>query len=177
MELTQEEIQANIEKLRNKVGDARTGGKGSQRRKVKVVSKVAVIVGLCRLEAIRSSRPLSRRWERILSASMRSTSSGMTTPSSTSRTQKVHTTSLSLRVHPEQHLHRQRRARDQDRQGPPPRHHPAARTQTAQAAPGPRLQHLPISRRRAQPRVIDRDHPSPKPRLSGVTMIEGLNSI
>lgn len=54
MELTQEEIQANIEKLRNKVGDARTGGKGSQRRKVKVVSKVAVSVGLRRLETIRS---------------------------------------------------------------------------------------------------------------------------
>lgn len=42
MELSQAEIQANIEKLRSKVGDARTGGKGSQRRKVKVVSKTAV---------------------------------------------------------------------------------------------------------------------------------------
>lgn len=42
MELTQEEIQANIEKLRNRVGDPRTGGKGSQRRKVKVVSKTNV---------------------------------------------------------------------------------------------------------------------------------------
>jgi hypothetical protein len=43
MELTQEEIQANIERLRNRVGDPRTGGKGSQRRKVKVVSKAAVL--------------------------------------------------------------------------------------------------------------------------------------
>jgi len=42
MDLTQEEIQANIEKLRNRVGDPRTGGKGSQRRKVKVVSKTNV---------------------------------------------------------------------------------------------------------------------------------------
>jgi hypothetical protein len=43
MDLTPEEIQQNIEKLRNKMGDARTGGKGSQRRKVKVVAKPAVI--------------------------------------------------------------------------------------------------------------------------------------
>mgnify|MGYP003464639247 CR=1 FL=1 len=35
-------MRQNIEKLRNKVGDARTGGKGSQRRKVKVVSKNTV---------------------------------------------------------------------------------------------------------------------------------------
>ena len=42
MDLTQEEIDANIARLRNKVGDARTGGKGSQRRKVKVVPKNAV---------------------------------------------------------------------------------------------------------------------------------------
>lgn len=42
MDLTPEEIQANIERLRNKMGDARTGGKGSQRRKVKVVSKPTV---------------------------------------------------------------------------------------------------------------------------------------
>ena len=35
----EEEIKRNIERLRNKIGDARTGGKGSQRRKVKVVSK------------------------------------------------------------------------------------------------------------------------------------------
>ena len=42
MDLTPEQIQQNIEKLKNKVGDARTGGKGSQRRKVKVVSKNTV---------------------------------------------------------------------------------------------------------------------------------------
>jgi hypothetical protein len=42
MELSQAEIAQNIEKLRNKVGDPRTGGKGSQRRKVKVVTKQAV---------------------------------------------------------------------------------------------------------------------------------------
>jgi hypothetical protein len=42
MELTQAEIQANIDKLRSKMGDARTGGKGSQRRKVKVVAKPQV---------------------------------------------------------------------------------------------------------------------------------------
>lgn len=46
MDLTPEEIQANIERLRNKMGDARTGGKGSQRRKVKVVSKPAVFLHL-----------------------------------------------------------------------------------------------------------------------------------
>lgn len=40
----EEEIRQNIEKLRNKMGDARTGGKGSQRRKVKVVSKAAVSI-------------------------------------------------------------------------------------------------------------------------------------
>ena len=34
-----DEIKRNIQRLRNKIGDARTGGKGSQRRKVKVVSK------------------------------------------------------------------------------------------------------------------------------------------
>ena len=42
MDLSAEEIQNNIEKLRNRMGDARTGGKGSQRRKVKVVAKNAV---------------------------------------------------------------------------------------------------------------------------------------
>ena len=42
MDLSQEEIAANIAKLRNKIGDVRTGGKGSQRRKVKVVNKNAV---------------------------------------------------------------------------------------------------------------------------------------
>ena len=36
-----DEIKRNIERLRNKIGDARTGGKGSQRRKVKVVSKAS----------------------------------------------------------------------------------------------------------------------------------------
>jgi hypothetical protein len=35
-------MRRNIEKLKNKIGDARTGGKGSQRRKVKVVSKNTV---------------------------------------------------------------------------------------------------------------------------------------
>lgn len=43
MDLTPEEIQANIERLRNKMGDARTGGKGTQRRKVKVVTKPTVL--------------------------------------------------------------------------------------------------------------------------------------
>jgi hypothetical protein len=42
MELSQAEIQQNIAKLREKMGDPRTGGKGSQRRKVKVVSKPQV---------------------------------------------------------------------------------------------------------------------------------------
>ena len=42
MELSQEEISQNIARLREKMGDARTGGKGSQRRKVKVVTKPAV---------------------------------------------------------------------------------------------------------------------------------------
>ena len=42
MDASEEEIKRNIELLRNKVGDARTGGKGSQRRKVKVVSKANV---------------------------------------------------------------------------------------------------------------------------------------
>jgi hypothetical protein len=54
MELSQEEIQANIEKLRNKVGDARTGGKGSQRRKVKVIAKTTVIERSLRPAATRS---------------------------------------------------------------------------------------------------------------------------
>lgn len=42
MELSQEEISQNIARLREKMGDARTGGKGTQRRKVKVVSKPQV---------------------------------------------------------------------------------------------------------------------------------------
>lgn len=46
MELSQEEIFNNIAKLREKIGDARTGGKGSQRRKVKVVSKPQVYIFL-----------------------------------------------------------------------------------------------------------------------------------
>jgi hypothetical protein len=37
------EIKKNIEALKNKIGDARTGGKGSQRRKVKVINKNLVI--------------------------------------------------------------------------------------------------------------------------------------
>ena len=44
MEATAEQIAQNIARLREKVGDARTGGKGSQRRKVKVVSKPQVII-------------------------------------------------------------------------------------------------------------------------------------
>lgn len=42
MDLSADEIQKNIAALKNKVGDARTGGKGSQRRKVKVVQKAQV---------------------------------------------------------------------------------------------------------------------------------------
>ena len=56
MELSAEEIQKNIAALKNKVGDARTGGKGSQRRKVKVVSKPGVISILRRQEMIRLLR-------------------------------------------------------------------------------------------------------------------------
>ena len=44
MDLTPEQIQQNIQNLRSKHGDARTGGKGSQRRKVKVVAKPTVIL-------------------------------------------------------------------------------------------------------------------------------------
>jgi hypothetical protein len=42
MDLSAEEIARNIAALKNKVGDARTGGKGTQRRKVKVVPKQTV---------------------------------------------------------------------------------------------------------------------------------------
>jgi hypothetical protein len=42
MDLSAEEIQKNIAALKNKVGDARTGGKGTQRRKVKIVNKASV---------------------------------------------------------------------------------------------------------------------------------------
>ena len=42
MSVSEEEVKRNIEALRNKIGDARTGGKGSQRRKVKVVAKPTV---------------------------------------------------------------------------------------------------------------------------------------
>jgi hypothetical protein len=42
-DLTPEEIARNIEALKQKKGDARTGGKGSQRRKVKVVHKNPVL--------------------------------------------------------------------------------------------------------------------------------------
>ena len=42
MEISQDEISQNIARLREKMGDARTGGKGTQRRKVKVVSKPQV---------------------------------------------------------------------------------------------------------------------------------------
>lgn len=51
--LTETEIKENIEKLRNKIGDARTGGKGSQRRKVKVVAKQNVLLRILRLVMIR----------------------------------------------------------------------------------------------------------------------------
>ena len=44
MDVSADEIQKNIAALRNKVGDARTGGKGTQRRKVKVVAKPVVRV-------------------------------------------------------------------------------------------------------------------------------------
>lgn len=85
MDLTPEEIQANIERLRSKMGDARTGGKGTQRRKVKVVSKPTVQFFIyVRVATIKSSRTSSRRWVLNNWALMRSTSSEMTTPSSTS---------------------------------------------------------------------------------------------
>lgn len=45
-DLTPEEIARNIEALKQKKGDARTGGKGSQRRKVKVVHKNPVLWSL-----------------------------------------------------------------------------------------------------------------------------------
>lgn len=59
--LTETEIKENIEKLRNKIGDARTGGKGSQRRKVKVVAKQNVLLRILRLVMIRLWRTLSRK--------------------------------------------------------------------------------------------------------------------
>ena len=43
MSISEDEVKRNIEALRNKIGDARTGGKGSQRRKVKVVAKNTVL--------------------------------------------------------------------------------------------------------------------------------------
>lgn len=43
MSISEDEVKRNIEALRNKIGDARTGGKGSQRRKVKVITKSTVI--------------------------------------------------------------------------------------------------------------------------------------
>lgn len=45
MDLTEDQIAENIQKLRNKIGDVRTGGKGSQRRKVKVVQTHKVFNG------------------------------------------------------------------------------------------------------------------------------------
>ena len=81
MDLSQEEINANIAKLRNKIGDVRIGGKGSQRRKLKVVSKNAVIFYLFRELWIRLSRTWSRKPELSSLASMKSVSSEMTTPS------------------------------------------------------------------------------------------------
>ena len=84
MDLTPEEIQQNIERLRNKMGDARTGGKGSQRRKVKVVSKPTVLFHLYfREAAIKSSRTSSRRWVPNNWELTKSTSSEMTTLSCT----------------------------------------------------------------------------------------------
>lgn len=61
MDLSTEEIQKNIAALKNKVGDARTGGKGTVRRKVKVVSKPAVLLMLF--------RPMMTRRLEILSES------------------------------------------------------------------------------------------------------------
>ena len=79
MQVSEEEIQQNIEKLRNKIGDARTGGKGSQRRKVKVVSKNAVSHSSHREPVIK----LSKIWWRKLAhnnlESMKSIFSEMTT--------------------------------------------------------------------------------------------------
>lgn len=63
MNLSPEEIKQNIELLRNRVGDARTGGKGSQRRKVKVVVKPTVNNNSNNREAmIRLSKTSSKRW-------------------------------------------------------------------------------------------------------------------
>lgn len=51
-------MKRNIENLRNKIGDARTGGKGSQRRKVKVVAKNTVINPfIFRVAQIKPSKP------------------------------------------------------------------------------------------------------------------------
>ena len=59
MDLSAQDIQRNIEALRNKVGDARTGGKGSQRRKVKVAPKPAVLYYIInRLMTIKKLKPL-----------------------------------------------------------------------------------------------------------------------
>lgn len=114
MELSAQEIQQNIEKLRNRIGDARTGGKGSQRRKVKVVTKQAVLSLAFRLVETKLSRTSSRRSEHISSALMRSTSSRMMVLSSTSETHKVVVPKHSLRIDTEQHLHCDRRLRDKD---------------------------------------------------------------
>jgi hypothetical protein len=85
MDISAEEISQNIARLREKMGDARTGGKGSQRRKVKVVTKPQVPAFLIKREAtIRSSRTSLRRWELNNWALMKSTSSEMTTPFYTS---------------------------------------------------------------------------------------------
>jgi len=71
------------------MGDARTGGKGSQRRKVKVVSKPTVFFHLYFREAmIKSSRTSSRRWVPNNWESMKSTFSETTTQSCTSSDQK-----------------------------------------------------------------------------------------
>ena len=67
------------------MGDARTGGKGSQRRKVKVVSKPTVIsLHHFREATIRLSRTSSRKWVPNNWESTKSTSSETTTPYSTS---------------------------------------------------------------------------------------------
>jgi len=135
MELTQEEIQANIERLRNRVGDARTGGKGSQRRKVKVVTKTAVIILSIRLEAIKLSRTSSRKLELILLESMRSTSSEMTTPSFTLKIPKVLTLTFSLCLNSKQHFHCQWRTRNQNHQRSSSRHYPTTWPQATQTSP------------------------------------------
>ena len=154
------------------MGDPRTGGKGSQRRKVKVVSKATVISCLFREAMIRLSRTSSRRLEHNPSPSTKSTSSEMITPSSTSKTQKVTPTLCSLRLHPEQHLHREWRARDKDRQGSPPWHYPTTWPQATQTPARTRVQCWPGLWGSTQPSLIN---PSHQPWLSRMSMIQYIS--